>query len=137
MPNRDVSNRDEPSTFRETIRRKYVEDWGPGNRSVMIAEEEWHAEEIEAAGRVIAQIEEEIEDLRGADPERLAERQPEDLPPGYRRTPEQIEDRIEHQIDQLRAEKGAFRLITLPEEEKDEIREARAKEEMRADAARW
>jgi len=103
----------------------------------MITTEEWREEEIEAAERVIAQIEEEIADLRGADSERLAARQPEDLPPGYCRTPEQIEDRIEHQIDQLRAEKGAFRLITLPEEEKDEIREARAKEEMRTDAARW
>jgi leucyl-tRNA synthetase len=103
----------------------------------MIAEEEWREEEIEAARRVIAQIEEEIEDLCGADPERLAERQPEDLPPGYRRTPKQIEDRVEHQIGRLRAEKGAFRFITLPEEEKDEIREARAEEEMRADAARW
>jgi len=103
----------------------------------MIAEEEWREEEIEAARRVIAQIEEEIEDLCGADPERLAERQPEDLPPGYRRTPKQIEDRVEHQIGRLRAEKGAFRFITLPEEKKDEIREARAEEEMRADAARW
>ena len=132
-----MSNRDKPSTFRETIRRKYLEGWSSGDRSALIAAEEWRAEEIEAAGRVIDQIEEEIEDLRGADPERLAERQPEDVPPGYRRTPEEIKDRIGHQIDQLRAEKEVFRIITLPEEEKTEIRRKRAKEEMEADAARW
>ena len=130
-----MSIRDEPSTFRETIRRRYVERFG--DIGAMIAEEKWREEEIEAARRVIAQIEEEIEDLRDRDPEQIAERQPEDVPPRHRQAPEQIEDRIEHQIGQLRAEKGAFRFITLPEEEKDEIRKARAEEEMRADAARW
>lgn len=131
-----MSNRDR-STFRETIRRKYLEGWGPGDRSAQVAGEEWRAEEIEAAGRVIDQIEEEIEDLRGADPERIDQSQPDDVPPGYRRTPEEVKDRIEHQIDQLRAKKEVFRIITLPEEEKTEIRRKRAKEEMEADAARW